>query len=377
MKVAVLGGKLQGLEILYLAQKAGFETILIDKNLETPAQNFCDNFLQHSFKAGQDGPKINGKLPDVILPACENIKALEAAQKWANRYGIPFALDLDAFRITSSKSHSNQIFADLRLPLPKPWPQCGFPLVVKPDDSSGSEGVQIIKSEDELRRHQLIEGTTQVIQEYLEGPSYSIEIIGQPGNYISLQVTELMMDKNYDCCQVLAGPLQQTIATKMEEMVLKIAEEINLHGIMDLEVILHGNELKILEIDARFPSQTPIAVYHSTGVNMVEILADLFVNKRVARTTSQPIKHCILEHLKFHQDEISVHGEHIMTSQGPLHHKKNFMGADEALTNYSQDSENCVGTFIFTGPNKFQLDTKQQRCHDRLRKNIKEIGVAA
>ena len=37
MKVAIVGGKLQGTEAVYLAKLAGFESILIDRNPEVPA----------------------------------------------------------------------------------------------------------------------------------------------------------------------------------------------------------------------------------------------------------------------------------------------------------------------------------------------------
>lgn len=45
MKVAIVGGKLQGTEAVYLAKLAGFESILIDRNPEVPASGFCDEFV--------------------------------------------------------------------------------------------------------------------------------------------------------------------------------------------------------------------------------------------------------------------------------------------------------------------------------------------
>ncbi len=43
-----------------------------------------------------------------------------------------------------------------------------------------------------------------------------------------------------------------------------------------VEVIDDHGEFKVLEIDARLPSQTPTVVYHTTGVNFVEELMELF-----------------------------------------------------------------------------------------------------
>ena len=59
----------------------------------------------------------------------------------------------------------------------------------------------------------------------------------------------------------------------MEAALLNLAEVLRLHGLMDLEVIQTPEGMRVLEIDARFPSQTPTAVWLSTGVNLAEHLA--------------------------------------------------------------------------------------------------------
>ena len=45
MKIAIIGGKLQGTEAVYLAKKAGFETILIDRDAQVPASGLADRFV--------------------------------------------------------------------------------------------------------------------------------------------------------------------------------------------------------------------------------------------------------------------------------------------------------------------------------------------
>ena len=46
---------------------------------------------------------------------------------------------------------------------------------------------------------------------------------------------------------------------------------------MDVEVILDDGVMKVLEVDARLPSQAPTTVYWSTGINIVQILGELFL----------------------------------------------------------------------------------------------------
>ena len=97
-----------------------------------------------------------------------------------------------------------------------------------------------------------------VLQEYVEGPSYSIEVLGLAGHYVALQVTELEMDSRYDCNRVLApAEIPESLDKQIKEIALAIAQELHLKGIMDVEFIIDRGVPKVLEIDARFPSQTP------------------------------------------------------------------------------------------------------------------------
>lgn len=49
MRIGVVGGRLQGLEVVYLAKKAGYHTLVIDKSGDVPAAGICDRFVRHEF----------------------------------------------------------------------------------------------------------------------------------------------------------------------------------------------------------------------------------------------------------------------------------------------------------------------------------------
>ena len=279
MRVAIIGGNLQGVEATYLAKKAGWKVLLIDRNPQAPASLMCDQFLPLTITAETDPHEI---LPQVelLIPAIENDHVLAILEKWSVDTGIPIAFDREAYAVSSSKKKSNAMFRDLGLSAPDPWPQCGFPMVIKPDGQSGSQGVQIIHSQEELDLKCPTEEALnqKVAQAYVKGPLYSIEVMGSPGLYTPFQVTELRMDSTHDCKRVLApAELDPIRVDEFEDMATAIAEHIQLRGVMDVEVVLHDGQLKVLEIDARIPSQTPTAVFHSTGINMVELLGELFL----------------------------------------------------------------------------------------------------
>jgi 3-methylornithine--L-lysine ligase len=371
MLIVIVGGKLQGVEAVYLAQKAGWETLVIDKNPDTPATGLCDHFLQFEFSPESTVPPVSLNV-NFILPAVEDIDALSAITRWSQLKNIPLAFDLDAYMISSSKLKSNALFKKMKLSVPESWPGCSFPVVVKPDEASGSQGVEVINDHEALFFKFPIRQRLDniVIQEFIDGPSYSIEVVGRPGNYKALQITDLSMDMSYDCKQVKAPTrLSPYLKSRLEEMAVCIAQKINLTGIMDLEVILNKEELKILEIDARFPSQTPMAVFWSTRINMVEILGNLVLKKENHEIVQKYEQYVIIEHIRFTDYKLEVCGEHIMALNGPLTLKFNFFGANEAITNYKPGKKQWMATLIINGNSQDDVDSRRQNCHEQIIKH--------
>ena len=358
--VAIVGGKLQGVEATYLARKAGWQVKLIDTNPAVSASGLCDFFVPMDIKdEGWLDPVL--KDVDMIIPALENREILDTLFKGCRAAGIPLAFDADAYAVSSSKLKSNRLFKRIGIPMPVPWPECGFPVVAKPNSGSGSEEVRVFYDQQQLEKrfsHSLPPGGW-VLQEYVEGPCYSLEVVGVPGHYTPLQVTDLEMDAGYDCKRVSAPTkLLPDQVAQFKKISLEIAEAIQLKGLMDVEVILHNGQLKVLEIDARLPSQTPTAVYHSTGCNMLSLLAQCFLEKEkednlfIKGVGESVERGVVYEHIKVSSDTIEVCGEHIMAHAGPLHLHSDFFGADEAITNYTPNRTDWVATLIITGADR-------------------------
>ena len=369
MRVVIVGGKLQGVEATYLAHKAGWEVILVDRNSMVPAAGLCDAFYQLDVTSeALDLPKAI-KVADLIIPALEEPVALEYLSERAAREGVPLAYDATAYAISSSKRKSALLFAKLGVPIPTPWPKCALPVVVKPSNSSGSRGVRRINKMEELTAVVAREPNNWVIQEFLEGPSYSLEVIGVKDNLVSLQPTEIVVDSQYDCKRVLApAGLSSTMNKKFKEIAITIADALNLNGIMDVEVISHKGTLKVLEIDARLPSQTPTVVNQSTGINILELLHDVFVKGVIPIIPDVKYERGVVcEHIKVSPGILEVSGEHIMANAHPLKLYKHFFGADEALTDFAPGHFPWVATLIITGDSREEAWNRRCRVIEDIR----------
>lgn len=347
MKILIVGGKLQGVEAAYLARKAGWSSILVDKNDQAPAVKLCDKFLCLDATNEEMMIQLFRKV-DLVIPAMENRAVLKKLLVYKAITGTPLIYDQNAYDLASSKIKSDRIFRTKKIPAPLYYPTCNYPVIVKPSNRSGSEGVVKINSQKALEENAEYLNGTYVIQEYLEGRSYSVEVVGNGLEYNILQVTEIIIADDYDCKRVVAPA---AISNKLENelciIAKQIAEILLITGIFDIEVILHHGQFKVLEIDARLPSQTPIAVYHSTGINMLELMAEAVVNQvKKVEVISQRV--CLYQQIAVNAEDCTVRGEKIMATGGPLELIEGFFGADEAITNYTKDKKVWMATIIVT-----------------------------
>jgi len=369
---AVVGGNLQGVEAAYLAKKAGWEVTVIDRNAHVPAAGLCDRFSQINITKPTDLERALGSA-DLVIPALENQDALDCMESWSLKSEIPLLFDPCAYSISSSKAKSERLFSRIGVPAPRAWPECDFPVLAKPSRGSGSQKISVFHDLKNLQAHQKRSVEEWVIQEFVPGPSYSIEVVGRPGNYFPLQVTDLQMDPNYDCKRVLAPTdLRPGLISEFEKISGSIAEKLALKGLMDVEVILHDHTLKVLEVDARLPSQTPTVVFWSTGINMLEILANLFLTEGnlIIGDLNSPMG-VVYEHIRVTANRLEVAGEHVISGADALQIQEYFFGADEAITNYRPGREAWVATLIISEKSRELTWEKRERVISDIRQHFK------
>lgn len=378
-----MGGRLQGTEAVYLAEKAGISTLLVDRAPNTPAAGLADAHVVLDVIADQARTGALVRSCDAILPACEDLATLTWLADRAPAWGVPLLFDLAAYRVTCSKQASWRLFDQLGVARPAPWPDCGFPAVVKPDGASGSEGVTLARNGEDLaaaRTALAAAGHEAVVEAYVDGPSVSLEVLGWNGVVVPLQVTALEFDAGYDCKRVLAPVGERAAADSgragaraatsggrvgdrdweralepgtlrvLADVGERLASGLGLQGIMDVEVLLRDDgEPLVLEIDARLPSQTPSAVFWSSGVNLVELLAETAHRGAPPAPDCAPRRACVYQHVRAVDGRLEVVGEHALATARPLRRLQGLGGADEALTDRGASPRSWVATLITTG----------------------------
>jgi pyrrolysine biosynthesis protein PylC len=135
----------------------------------------------------------------------------------------------------------------------------------------------------------------------------------------------------------------------LDAIAVRLAEGLGLTGLMDVEVMVAPDGPRLLEIDARLPSQTPTAVLWSSGVNLLGGLVDCVTRGAPPSLDRAPRAACVYQHVHAEGGRLAVLGEHVMGSARPLRLVEGFFGADEALTDYASGAPSWSATLICAG----------------------------
>ena len=370
-RLCIVGGALQGMEAVFLGHEAGYETVVIDRRPDAPALSICDE--PHVLNPLTDVKEalMVFSTCDAVIPACEELDLLEALDDMLGGSGIPFLFDLDSYDVSCSKNLSNEVMASVDVPLPGRWPECGFPVIVKPSCQSGSIGVSVAFTQEDVDRGlRTVEelGDQPVIQEFVHGKSVSIEVIGDGETARSFVTTEVVLDTNYDCKMVRCFP--DILTPEQEEefrgIGKRVAEAIGLSALMDVEAILTPKGLRVLEIDARIPSQTPAAIYIATGINLLEELVTTALGDPKGREGSGGSG--IYWHLHFKDGVLRTTGEKEFGKVRKPIMGSGLFGSDRYISDYHPGCREWHGTFMVSGGTPEEAELRRLQVLDNIKR---------
>lgn len=355
--IILIGGKLQGFEACYLAKKAGMRVVLIDKKENALIRKVVDEF--HCFDVTKEPERLIelSTMATAVLPVNENLATIEFLRTLEDKLACPMLFDFDAYHISMDKKRSKAYFKSIDIPMPLDNPSSP-PYFIKPPCESSSVGTAIIYDDSGL----VGLDPSMLIEEYVEGDVISLEVIGDGEHFEVVKETKIHIDGTYDCHMVT--PIERYPAFR--EITYKLAKNLNLKGIMDVEAIDSNRGLKVLEIDARFPSQTPTVVYHASGVNLIELLLQSFTEGIRENGVLQKKNHCIYEHLLFKDGELVPVGEHVLSQgrdYGQFH-------ASEGLEIFECKGDRKVFTMISWASDEKGAELNRQRGFSMLQEYL-------
>ncbi|MGE0014622.1 MAG: 3-methylornithine--L-lysine ligase PylC [Candidatus Methanomethylophilaceae archaeon] len=375
MRLAIVGGALQGMEAVYLSERAGYETVVIDRKPHAPALALADEaYVTDPVKDPDAAMRIFTDC-DAVIPACEELDLLKVLDSKLKDTGIPLLFDMKSYETSCSKERSNILMEKAGVPLPKPWPECGFPVIVKPSCQSGSVGVTAARNEEErqagLRKVAEL-NDVPIVQEFVSGRSISIEAIGNGEKARAFVTTEVVLDRKYDCKMVRCNPdiISAEEDRMFRDVCRKTAEMMHLKALMDMEAIDTPRGLRVLEIDARIPSQTPAAIEAGSGINLLKELVDCAMEKASSGKDSR--RAGVYEHYVFRDGVLSTSGEKEFGHIRNPRICEGLFGSDRMITDYEPGKTEWHATVITGGRDEADADRKRLAVRERM---ISESGA--
>ncbi|EEL70422.1 MULTISPECIES: ATP-grasp domain-containing protein [Bacillus] len=298
-------------EAIKAAEKLNFFTVLLTKKTKFIEErstfpdvhqmiftdiNDYDNIITTIEKLNKSGKNIKGIFsfidPFVYLAArlsekfCSNIVSTEAIYRMENKIltrnvlkDLPISLNYLIYKPTEPLSS-----------FLKKNKKINFPLIVKSPKSSGSKDVLLVKNKNQLilSIQSLLEKLPNeeiLLEEYVDGPQYLVEILVQNGKVHIIAVIEqeiTLFERFIVTGYSLLGQVDKSLYTSLFNAVNSVIQAFNMkNGACHLELRRINNDWKLIEINPRISGGAMndiIEIGH--GINLVQETIQLMLGNK-------------------------------------------------------------------------------------------------
>ena len=287
-KLLVLGASISQVPFVKTAKNLGCYVGIVDYNDKAAAIDYADEYFQCSLTDVEGVGRIADEFcPDGITCGTSDVGVMTAAILCEQRNLPGMSVDIavkvkdkgamiEAFRKYGVAHPEYQIIDS-----PDEKVHIEFPLITKPVDNSGSRGINVAKNEKELivalkdsfacsQCHRVI------VEEYMDGPEVSVEILVQDGEPFILQVTDKLTTGEPHFVEIGHSQPSQLAKDDIDRIKNLAHDAVKAVGIINgcghAEIKLTSKGPKMVEIGGRQGADfiTTVLVPNSTGINMSE-----------------------------------------------------------------------------------------------------------
>lgn len=279
----VTGGALGDIPIIIELKRMGFRVVTSGNRPEDLGHRFSDEYTAADYTNVKEISDICRKRKfDAIISSCHDL-AYIAASKVAEEFGFAGFDSPQNAEILHSKNLLRKMLAELSIPTPK-FAECTslnqgissilemqFPIIVKPVDLTGGNGVSICQDNSYFERafiHAFSKSRAKkvIVEELLSGSYHGLSTLIQGGKLVSFFLDdEFYLPKNFRV-SATAYPSSVDIS-QIEPLLLdaqKLVSALKLtDGLLHFQLILTARGPIIIEVMRRTPGD-----FYSDFVNM-------------------------------------------------------------------------------------------------------------
>ncbi len=309
-KIAVLGANEPLIPFYRQAKALGYEIIGIAIEKGAVCKKYCDKFYPVSFADKDDVVEVCRKenVDGIISFSLES--ALPTVAYVAKKLGLVSNSE-ESIKLTQSKYAQRQALEKAGIPVPKYYlienaedlkkVQCRFPVIVKPVDSGGSQGIcKTEKADDLLKSYKYAveysRTSKAIVEEFVDGREFSVEYISHQGKHYFLQITDKVTSgapRFVEMQHHQPADIPESVWNRIREMVEGALTALKIeNSASHTEIKWNSNdELFIIETGARMGGDyiSSDLVRLSTGYDFVEGAIKLAVGKFEEPTFPKPM----------------------------------------------------------------------------------------
>ncbi len=322
--LVILGAGIEACEGIKTAKALGLSLIVVDGDEYAPGFTMADykivvstydgdTIVKEVLRLQKRGIKIHG-----AIAMCADVPVSVA--KITSALHLP-GLSMQSAHWVADKLLMKEQLKKKCIPIPKFFPveseivfetlikNLDYPFVIKPVDSRGARGVQLVENDTQLGeaflRAKEESPTGRVMaEEYLSGPQVSTETLIENGRCFTIGFS----DRNYEWLEKTkpffienGGELPSKLPKEAQRGITHTVEDAALalgitHGVAKGDMVLSPEGPKVIEIAGRLSggyfSTTQIPIV--TGVNFVHQAIKLALNEKLDIDAIQPKQHCAL-----------------------------------------------------------------------------------
>lgn len=309
-KIAVLGANEPLIPFYHQAKSLGYEVIGIAIEKGAVCKPYCDKFYPISFADKEQVFEVcrKEKVDGILSFSLES--ALPTVVYVAQKLGLVSNSEA-SIELTQSKFAQRRALEKAGIPVPKYYlvesaadldkVQCRFPVIVKPVDSGGSQGICKVESPEkivEAYKYAVEYSRTSraIVEEFVDGREFSVEYISHQGKHYFLQITDKVTSgapRFVEMQHHQPANIPESVWNRIKEMVEGALTALKIeNSASHTEIKWNSNdELYIIETGARMGGDyiTSDLVRLSTGYDFVEGAIKLAVGKFEVPTFPKPM----------------------------------------------------------------------------------------
>lgn len=300
----------QGIEFDYCSvhavwaiQELGLESIIINNNPETVStdSDISDKLYFEPLFFEDVYNVIRKEMPKGVIVQFGGQTAINLAPRLVNKGVQILGTSMDSIDAAEDRKRFERLLRELKIPQPKGCAvtslkeaisvanEIGYPVLVRPSYVIGGRAMMIVKNEEELRGY-VYEATSLssdypiLIDEYIEGMEVEVDAISDRENILIPGIMEHIertgIHSGDSICVFPPQNLSKKVVSTIIEYTEKIAKALQVIGLMNIQFVVKGEKVYIIEVNPRASRTVPI-LSKATKIPIVKIALQVILGDKL------------------------------------------------------------------------------------------------